>query len=118
MAKIDKTLIGKLVYLKYIGYSEKDESLHEYIIKTVGFRYIHVWKDQNENTKKKFHIDSKLEVTSFSPEWCLFLSKQDYQEDEEKKKIILKLSYWLGGYHQFDKLSIDQLRRIYQIIQE
>ncbi|MEC1273247.1 hypothetical protein [Bacillus subtilis] len=57
------------------------------------------------------------EVTEYSPDWELYLSKQEIIDKEEKKKLMSDIRSVFDRWSTAD-LTLDQLRRVHEIISE
>lgn len=111
--------IGTTVYLKS-GYntSRRNMEVVETTITKVGRRYIEVEAGNGVRRGIKFDITNGLkQVTNYTPEWILYFSKEEIEEEQEYdklKEICMKaFDRWEGK-----EFTIDQLRRIKAILEE
>ncbi|WP_339193965.1 hypothetical protein MKY95_19370 [Paenibacillus sp. FSL P4-0176] len=111
---------GDTVYLKAVGNrarNHKSPEIAEYVIDKIGRKYFDVRSVKNKNTIITFEIVTKRQRTNYEPDWKLYFSKQEILDEEETKRITSNLRERFGRYGTVD-LTLDQLRRIEQIINE
>jgi hypothetical protein len=111
--------IGQTVYLRPTGNTlrSRGSEIEEQIIKTVGRKYITTWDGYNEYTERQFHIDTLREKTEYCVNWVLFFSKQDILDEDETNALHGEIRQAFNGYGK-SIFSLDQLRRIAEIIRE
>lgn len=119
---MSKLQVGNKVYLKPIYNNARYiedilNHIKEYEIKKVGRKYFEVWKDNQEWTTLKFHIEDNRQATKYSPDWELYFSKQEIIDEIEHLKLANEIRDSLGKWGMTE-LSLDQLRRIKTIIDE
>jgi len=68
--------------------------------------------------EEKFERDYLLQKSNTSGDYELFPSEKDYFEFEEKNEKLSQIKLSVGDIFSPCKLSIDQVRRIYDIINE
>ncbi len=113
--------VGSTVYLKPINnaarYGRKD--ILEKVVLKKGRKYFYVGNTGETEIRRmfKFSLEDMTEVTEYSPDWELYLSKQDIIDKEEKKKLIFNIRSVFDRWSSVD-LTLDQLRRIHAIISE
>ncbi|WP_081390270.1 beta barrel domain-containing protein [Paenibacillus odorifer] len=111
---------GDTVYLKAIGNEgrrHKEVHVVEYKIGKIGRKYFEVYKEDYESYTIKFRIESNRQHTDYSPDWELYFSMQEVLDKEESERLSRKLGEKFGSYGRVD-LTLDQLRRISQIVNE
>ncbi len=91
----------------------------EKVVLKKGRKYFYVGNTGETEIRRmfKFSLEDMTEVTEYSPDWELYLSKQDIIDKEEKKKLILNIRSVFDRWSSVD-LTLDQLRRIHAIISE
>lgn len=111
--------VGDYVYLKPVNNAARygKHDIVENIIKKVGRKYFEVWDGEHEYTITKFHLDTKRQVTNYSPDWILYFSKQEVINEQEHNKIISEIRKVFEGWSKVN-LSLEQLREIKKIIDE
>jgi hypothetical protein len=115
---MEKLEVGKKVLLKAIGnnarrYSD-GEHVEEWEIKKIGNKYYDVWRDNIERTTTKIKIEDNIEKSNFAG-WKAYFSYQEIEEEKEGKLIIKELGNLFSSYGSIN-LSLDQLRKIKEII--
>jgi hypothetical protein len=111
---------GDIVFLKAVGNNARnrnDTYVEEYVVGSIGRKYFDVHKDGNKSWTIKFRLDGLRQHTDYSPDWKLYFSMQEILDEEEFKKLSGKLRVKFGQYGKID-LTLDQLRRISQIVNE
>jgi hypothetical protein len=110
--------VGESVFLKAIGNNARRgrERVEEWKIKKIGRKYFDVWIEGREFSTIQFHIEDHKQKMDY-PDWELYWSMQDIEDEKEKNQILVKLSTMFGSYGK-PKLTLDQLRRIQEIISE
>ncbi|QPK90827.1 hypothetical protein IEN91_05025 [Bacillus velezensis] len=84
----------------------------------VGRKYFHVGiKEKPDHRMIKFEIDGMRQVTDYSPDWEIYFSKQAIFDEEERKDLLFNVRSKFNRYVMND-LSLNQLRRINEIINE
>jgi len=68
--------------------------------------------------EESFERDYLLQKTNMSGNYELFPSKQDYLDYEEKQEKLSKIHNAVSVVCKVCKLNIDQVRRIYDIVNE
>jgi len=113
--------VGSTVYLKPINnaarYGRKD--ILEKVVLKKGRKYFYVGNTGETETRRmfKFSLEDMREVTEYSPDWELYLSKQEIIDKEEKKKLMFDIRSVFDRWSTAD-LTLDQLRRVHEIISE
>ncbi|WP_413154934.1 hypothetical protein [Bacillus subtilis] len=113
--------VGSTVYLKPINnaarYGRKD--ILEKVVLKKGRKYFYVGNTGETETRRmfKFSLEDMKEVTEYSPDWELYLSKQEIIDKEEKKKLMSDIRSVFDRWSTAD-LTLDQLRRVHEIISE
>lgn len=121
---MDKRIkVGEKCYLKAQGNEERrhrgksiEEWIYEVEITKVGRKYFTVKKGWEEI---KYDINNLEEVTNYCSNWKFYFDKQEIINDMEIKKIERVIEARFSKYgDNSSKLSLDQLRRIMNIIDE
>ncbi|WP_444559018.1 beta barrel domain-containing protein [Bacillus stercoris] len=121
MDKSQLIKVGSTVYLKPINnaarYGRKD--ILEKVVLKKGRKYFYVGNTVETETRRmfKFSLEDMREVTEYSPDWELYLSKQEIIDKEEKKKLMSDIRSVFDRWSTAD-LTLDQLRRVHEIISE
>jgi len=105
--------VGQKVYLKPILSSNRVKETQEYEIRSIGTKYLHVFKGHDEckfDKKTLKHINKP-----YSAQWELFLDKQELMDLEEFNSLHgeIENAFRYDGKKLF---SLDQLRQIKRII--
>jgi hypothetical protein len=111
--------VGDKVFLKAVGNNargRKEVLIEEYQIVKIGRKYFEVSKE-NSSWTIKFHIDGKRQVTDYTPDWSLYFSKQEILDEQEVSKLTGSIKKVFDTYGKVN-LTLDQLRRINEIINE
>ena len=123
---------GQVVYLFVLedsneyrirGYEKRpfDARIKEAIVVSVGSRYITV-KPDNSPYEVKFGIQNNFRqhIDAGSIDYELFLTKQEAYDFQEKKSLVKEIRDDFNNTLWFNnsKYSLDQLRRIKEILNE
>ena len=115
--------VGSKCYLKAQGNEERrhkgkpfEEWIYEAEIIKVGRKYFTVkcgvWD-------RKYRTDDLTEVTNYCSDWAFYFSKQDILDEMEIEKLEFFIKNRFSGYGKNpSKLTLEQLKRIYNIINE
>ena len=105
---------GQIVYLKPgVNEARHNAAIREGIVKIVGRKYITVSIERDEY---KFHIDTLREVTSYTPSYYLYESKQQIVDEAEYTRLSQSIRKTIE-YCSKQDLSLEQLRQIKAIIE-
>lgn len=115
-----KPEVGTTVYLKAVGNNaryDKEVRIEEYKITKVGRKFFEV--NDNEKYKPlKFHIeDLSQEMGGYIADWQLYFYRQDILDEEESEKLNRDIKTAFGSYGG-SRFTLDQLRRLKEIISE
>jgi len=100
----------------------KDE-IHEEIIVSVGRKYVHATNYQNQEFTVKYSAedyfpDGLVEVVNIgSPDTYLFRTMKDYNDCIKRKELIRYVSDSLNRWGKLNKLTLEQLEAIKEIIE-
>lgn len=115
--------VNQTVYLLRVGNNAryyKNEQLESLIVEAkvqkVGRKYIEVLPNGRLDTIK-FNKEDLKEVTNYSADWELYLSKQEIYDNEEHSDLCFEIKSVFVKYGKID-LSLEQLRKIKAIIDE
>jgi hypothetical protein len=119
----DKTLeVGQIIYLKPICNAARySNEIEEVKITKLGNKYFEVCSVGTEYNK--FAIDRFLKDTlqqdgkGYSPDWIGYLTKQEIEDERVYNNLGDLIRKTFDHWHTH-KLSLDQLRRIRDIIEE
>ncbi len=116
---MNKPQIGQKVYLKPINDTARggNKEIKERKILRIGRKYLEVWNGEYLHSAKKFHLDTLKEASDYSPDYQLYFSRQDIVNEEEAEELVKVIRNILGNWGK-PELSLDQLRRIHEIIKE
>ena len=118
MKKVDKSMIGQTVYIKTVGNAAGyGESVRESKIVSVGRKYFEVGEEKGSRLNTKFSLEDNREVSDYSANWSLYFSEQEIKDEEESNKIVSEIKNKFSTWGRMD-LTLDQLRRIKEIIEE
>ena len=118
MRKVDKSMVGETVYLKTVGNAARGGvSIKETRIVSVGRKYFEVGEEKGGRFNIKFHLEDNRQFTDYSADWEIYFSRQEIYDEEESEKIESELRMKFGSWGKTD-LSLDQLRRIKEIVNE
>ncbi|MGD6876855.1 hypothetical protein [Bacillus infantis] len=84
-------------------------------IEKVGRKYLEV--SFGGYNKYKYYKEDLKQVTEYATDYYLYLSKQDILDEEESELLVNDFRKMFGGYGKVD-LTLDQLRRIKEIVSE
>jgi hypothetical protein len=114
----NKMQVKDKVWLKPLNNQlRRSKEIKECVIKKIGRKYIEVENPDWDADIIKIEIETRREVTKYSPDWELYFSKQELLDEIEKEKLENDIKAIFGCYRGTD-LSLDQLRRIKKIIDE
>lgn len=109
------------VFLMPVGNHARygNNEAQEFTIKKIGRKYFDVGRDgDNERHFIKFHLDEeRRQVTEYSANWKLYLSKQEILDEEESEVLVEEIRKKLNGYGKVS-LTVDQLHKIADIIRQ
>lgn len=115
--------VGNKCYLKAQGNEERrhrgrpvEDWIREGEIVKVGRKHFTV---KCEGWERKYHIEDFTEVTDYCSDWGFYFAKQDILEEMEIEKLEISIKSRFSGFGRNpSKLSLAQLRRISDIINE
>lgn len=109
---------GQTVYLKPCGNNARYGRLEpkQYIVKTVGRKYLTVWDGNNEYANVKFNLTDDLrQATEYCADWELYLSLQEIEDEREHNDLTGKIRLIFSNYGKVN-LTLEQLRLINDIV--
>jgi CRISPR/Cas system Type II protein with McrA/HNH and RuvC-like nuclease domain len=110
--------VGKAVFLKAVGNNargRKEVFIREDVITKVGRKYFEVGEGRS---LLKFFIESKKQESGeYIADWKLYFSRQEILDEGECEQLFWDIKSEFGGYGK-PKFTLDQLRRIKEIISE
>lgn len=113
----NKISVGQTICLKPVGNMTRHlngnilDAIREVKVTKVGRKYFYTDRFNN----KKFSLEEMRDVSEYSAEWKVYLSKQDIIDEIECDKLAYKIRCQIGSYGKTN-LTLDQLRRINEII--
>lgn len=117
MIKLKKPVVGETLFAVWVGGRKLNEKNKEVIVTKVGRKYFYV---SDLVWEPRFHIETWREDNIIGHgNWKLYETKQVYLDEVEADRIYQTIkSNCFDGWNNKIKLSLDQLRRIQQIINE
>lgn len=106
--KNNKVTVGQKVYL-FDG--------TELVVSKVGKKYFYT-KNCYGNCEQKFDIEEHHQVKDYGGFEKVFLSKEDLDDAKLRISLSNTLRNQFGSYGQNKKLSLDQMKRIVNILNE
>lgn len=114
----EKLVVGNTVFLKPLYNKARYSSdIEKGVITKIGRKYFEVSTYDDMSFPIKFIIETMLQQTDYSPNWKVYLSEQEILDEKESQNLIMSITKYVG-LHGEKSLSLDQLRRIYNIINE
>ena len=109
--------VGQRVYLKPINNALRyGNEIRECVVIKVGRKYFYAYKPgEREDFATKFNLETMFNVTTYSPDWKVYLSKQDIIDERESEELTASIRKQFDHYGK-SKLTLDQLRHIKRII--
>ena len=105
-----KTLkVGQTVYLRDDRKIRSSDEIFEATVSKVGRKYFEI-----EDVYGKFDIEKMWNVTDLTPHLHVRLSRQEIVDENEMCKLNRIIKEYIGA--RIHKLSLQQLRKIYEII--
>lgn len=114
----EKYAVGQKMYSINI-----DDEIIEYRITRVGRKYLTVAqvdeKRQVSYDVRQFYVEDLYERAEMGTPQRLFASREEAQDDLDRKRIAFKLYFRLGDYYSNrTRYSIDALRKIEKILDD
>ncbi len=88
----------------------RDKSIKETTITAVGRKYVTV-----DYYGKQFHIDGRMEKTTFSADYRLYTSQTELEEILESEDLSSRITESMPKYGRW-KVEISKLRQIAEIL--
>jgi len=107
-----KPKVGEKIFLRDLYV--RTGGLREVTVSKVGRSYFTL----EELTRERFHIDTWKQDTERAPRFILYGREQDYLDKVEAQETYRRISATFGIYGRVKLLTLDQLRRIEQIVNE
>ncbi|MCY7947968.1 hypothetical protein P8891_06505 [Bacillus atrophaeus] len=117
----ERIKVGTPVFLKPVNnaarYGRKD--ILEKVVLKKGRKYFYVGNTGETETRRmfKFSLEDMKQVTEYSADWELYLSKQEIINQEEKRKLMFDIRSFFNRCSSSD-LTLDQLIKVHSIISE
>ena len=117
-----KPVKGEFLYSLNIGNAARSrpQKLRKVEVIKVGRKYFECLSLEYANSPHmaaKYYTDGWTEKTDYSPNSQLYESKQEYEDELEADAITLEIREIFSGYGPV-KLTLEQLRKIKEIIKE
>jgi len=107
--------IGQTVWVKCIGdavrYRDENDLIVKAIVEKVGNKYFYL----SGFCGCKFDIAKICEVTSFAPDYQVYLSLKETKDEEEFKEKIKAMREFFNQYGKVD-IALEKLRQVYDIV--
>lgn len=112
---MNKIEVGTKLYLKPVNNMARygKVEIKEVEVTKVGRKYFEV----DGFSRTKFAIEGLKQFTKYSPDWEVYFSKQDILDETEHENLTGEIKSVFKPYGKID-LTLDQLRRIKEIITE
>lgn len=113
--------VGQTLYQLNIGNAARNckQELNPVVVKKVGRKYFTCGVAGKEDFWDiKFHKENWREVTNYSPDYCLYESCQEWEQEKEAGDIydhVMKFFYHKRGSYS---MAIEDLRAIDAIIKK
>jgi hypothetical protein len=106
--------VGQTVYLAKTNRSTRNTTIEEGVLKAIGRKYYTVTVHYCDY---RFHRENLEHKSMYAPEYKLFFTMQDFQDEHERQALSEIIREVIGKYGTAD-LTLGQLRRIKSIIDE
>ena len=116
--------VGQQVACRYAGNMARRNSGYRLgTVSKVGTKLVTVVFSEGSKgiqfiIEDKYERDYLLQKTNISGDYELFPSEQAYFDHEEKIEKLSEIQTALGTFYRSCNLTVDQVRRIYEIIKE
>lgn len=115
----NKPKVGQTLYLLERGFrhrdKEKEIELEPVKVTKIGRKYFSIEKYGRD---VQFHIENWHEKTEYNSTNYLYESKQERAEEKEFDEKLTEIKEVFGTWGRGKNLSLDSLRKIYNIIQD
>lgn len=113
--------VGDKVYLLEIGNRrgpKGQQNLREFFVKKIGKKYITVGYDlAPDSLSIQIHKDTGLEKSHYTPGFRMYLTEQEWLDEQEERVICTKIRDSFEYSHNKRNLSLTALRKIIHIIE-
>lgn len=121
--------VGQTVYVELTGNASRgktaEQCIEEWEIASVGRKYIEVGRKDEDGKvwgKRLFEYRESygkfVEKTKYSPNYFIYLTRQEIEDEHEKSRLYRAISEVFRGYGADRKLTLEQLRKIKGILAE
>jgi len=123
---VNKIVVGQKVFIKiiersnaarYIKSNKVDDWIYEGLVIKIGRKYITV-RFNNGREEKFDKKDNHINISKYSADYQLYLTKQEIVDKMEINKLYEKIQYNFNNWNNNNRFNLDQLRRIVNIIDE
>jgi Zn-finger nucleic acid-binding protein len=101
----------QIVYL----YNVLDKNLLEKIISKVGKKYFYL---EGDFRKVPYSLKTLRAVDSYVNKNKVYLTKEEYYEEKEKKSLFFKLENIFSSFSNCENYSLEQLQKVYKMLKE
>ena len=114
-----KPVKGETLYSLNVGNAarHREQKLTPVTVTKVGRKYFTCAKE-GWNHGTIYHIDTWYEKTECSASSCLYESVDEYNNGIEKNKLYDEVKGYFSGYGRNNKISLEQLRKIIEIVRQ
>jgi hypothetical protein len=99
----------QIVYL----YTALDKNLLEKTIRKVGKKYFYL---EGDFRKVPYSLKTLRAVDSYVNKNKVYLTKEEYYEEKEKKSLFFKLENIFSSFSNCENYSLEQLKQVYEIV--
>lgn len=99
-----KPQVGQKLFLLNVGNNARrvPQVLTPATVTKVGRKYFTVARDAHRGWEIDFHLESWIEKTEYSPGWAIYLSEQEWEDEEEASRL----------YDEIQRLAFDSFRPV------
>lgn len=112
--------VGMTVFLAPIGnQARRSSEIETRIVKRIGRKYFEVWDGKHEYSTVKFYLENfQQENGGYIANWSIYKSEQEILDAREMNSLNHFFKYGIFGGYTNSELSLDQLRRMKEIVEE
>ena len=110
--------IGQTLFMLNIGNAARNREhvLTEVTVSKVGRKYFTVTIDGRSYFDLSFHIDTWSQKTEYSQDYCLYETKQEWEDEKESLKLYNKIKSSFNYSNNIKNLPLTSLKEIVSII--
>jgi len=103
----NKLKIGQVVYAEPINNAARyHKNIKEFVIESLGNKYFTVKNEYERTHRNKFSYETMCDVTGYSPDYQIHLSKKEIEDKLEYPMILKSIN------DKLNKMSTDELKEI------